>query len=108
MNTNSDLRYWYKNANRWYFGNKLPKDIPVRFGVLPKGVLGSTEMNKKGRSCQAVSVWIAKDIRSRRAIVILTLLHEMVHVENPTWNHGTPFQRRMLRLANDGAMNGLW
>ena len=38
----------------------------------------------------------------------MTLLHEMVHVENMKVEHGPWFHKRMLRLAKDGAFRRCW
>ena len=39
----------------------------------------------------------------------MTMLHEMVHVENPKWKgHGWKFEHRMLKLAKARAFAGVW
>lgn len=113
MNTNKDLRYWYGLFNKRHFGDKLPKDLDVKFGKLPKGLLGTTNcikyIGKDKHKSSAQNIRIDLNIRQRSTIVILTLLHEMVHVENPSWiGHGRRFDRRMKELAAKGAFNGLW
>ena len=40
---------------------------------------------------------------------LMTLLHEMVHVEHPEWRgHGPRFHKRMLQLAKAGAFKSCW
>jgi hypothetical protein len=39
----------------------------------------------------------------------MVVMHEMKHVEKPTFKgHGWRFDKRMLRLAKQGAFNDLW
>ena len=104
--TNADLRRYYRVANAKYFKNKLPKDIPIRFAKLPHGCLGKTYVCNHGiPQC----IEINNTLRSFESHTIMTMLHEMVHVENPQWKgHGYKFDRRMLRLAKDRAFAGLW
>ena len=103
--TNADLRWYYKVSNRKYFKNKLDKNLPIRFAKLPRKVLGSTQVYHG----IVLSIEISDDLRKFTAHTITTLLHEMCHVENPQWKgHGYKFDRRMLKLAKDGALNGLW
>lgn len=101
--TNSDLRRYYRVANRKYFGNKLPS-INLYFTNL-RNCAGRTQL-----ACNVpVYIEINEGLRTYQAITIQTVLHEMCHVENPRWKgHGYKFDRRMLRLAKDGAMSGLW
>ena len=104
--TNRDLWRYYDVANRKYFKNKLDKNLPIRFAKLPRKVLGRTQVCNHGI---AQCIEISDDLRKFTAHTITTLLHEMCHVENPQWKgHGWKFDRRMLRLAKDGAFYGLW
>ena len=104
--TNKHLRHCYATANRLYFRNKLPKDLPVRFAKTPKHVLGMTKVYK--HNC-AVSLEISKDLKHLESPTVIVLLHECVHVENPQWRgHGWQFEHRMLELAKAGAFAGLW
>jgi len=102
--TNEHLKHYYCTANRLYFRNRLPNDLPVRFAKL-RG-LGRTKVQS-----DKVPLWIeiGEDLRRIPCITVMTVLHEMVHVENPAWKgHGWKFERRMLKLAKDGAFAGLW
>ena len=104
--SNSDLWRYYDVANAKYFKNKLPKDIPIRFAKLQPHVLGKTYVCNHGI---AQGIEISERLRSASAHTIMTMLHEMVHVEHPQWKgHGRHFDGAMLRLAKAGALNGLW
>ena len=102
--SNHDLRRYYRTANRLYFHNKLPKDIPLQFArIKDRGV--TLVLNNK----VALVIKINEDLRSWQAITIMTVLHEMLHVERPELlGHKWQFDRRMLRLAKLGAFDGNW
>jgi hypothetical protein len=105
--SNVDLRYAYLTFNRKYFSNKLPKELPIKFSkrLIRQGKLGNT-----ATLCD-FPLWIEISplIRFSGVLVRMTLLHEMCHVENPhPTGHGKWFNKRMLRLAKDGAFNGYW
>jgi len=104
--TNRDLWRYYDVANHKYFKNKLDKTIPIRFAKLPCKVLGRTQVCNQGI---AQCIEISESLRKFEAHTIMTILHEMCHVESPQWKgHGYKFDRRMLQLAKMGAFNGLW
>lgn len=100
--TNADLRRYYRFANKRYFNNKLPK-LNLYFSKLR--TTGVTRL-----LCNTpMYIEINEDLRTFQAITILTVLHEMLHVEKPSHKgHDWRFDRRMLRLAKMGAMDGLW
>jgi hypothetical protein len=103
--SNADLRRYYRVANRKYFKGKLP-DIPVRFAKVNRLVLGILWINPGDVPSD---IEISEELRYVQNLTIMTLLHEMVHVENPRWKgHGWRFDRRMKQLAQDGAFDGLW
>ena len=106
--SNADLRRYYRVANRKYFKGKLP-DIPVRFAKFDPGLLGITNVvTFKGKTV-ATSIEITEDIRYIQTTTIMTLLHEMTHVEKPQYKgHGWQWERQMMRLARAGAFGGLW
>ena len=104
--TNRDLWRCYDVANLRYFHNKLQRDIPLRFAKLPNGMLGKTYVCTHGI---AQAIEISERLKSNEVHAIMTLLHEMVHVEKPRYKgHGWRFDRRMKKLAQDGAFDGLW
>lgn len=103
--TNGDLKRYYRVANRMYFRNALPKDLPIRFANLPPGILGRTRVY--GSAVE--HVLISKRLQTLMCPTLMTLLHEMLHVEKPTRvGHGWRFDKRMLRLAQAGAFDGTW
>jgi len=82
---------------------------------MPPHSIGNT-LSKHGKvpkDERKFEIWISEEIKKFKAITILTVLHECVHVE--TWDrvtqkscHGRLFNKRMKQLANKGAFNGLW
>lgn len=106
--TNSDLQYAYRIANRRYFGNKLPKDLLVKFATINRYKLGSTWMNHSN-GWKPYRIHISSKLRFSSSLSLMTLLHEMVHVEFPKPDdHGPWFNKRMKKLAKAGAFEGLW
>jgi hypothetical protein len=102
--TNEDLMIMYRDFNRKYFSNALPHDLVVEYGRL-KGFFGITECYKN-RPLYVILDW---DLRKSRVHSAMTLLHELVHVENPEWyGHGPRFHKRMLKLAKEKAFNSWW
>ena len=103
--TNAHLRSYYCWANAEYFRNALPKDIPMRFAKMRH--VGTTWVDSKTNT--PVEIWITEKLRTFQAMTIEVVLHEMLHVEKPLCKgHGWRFDRRMLRLAKQGAFSGLW
>jgi len=98
------LEKTYRQYNRKYFRNRLPKvaDVDLRWADIPEmgyELGGEIVLNRR--------------YRHRAAVWKLTLLHEMVHlglphVKHPKRFHGKEFQKEMLRLAKAGAFKGLW
>lgn len=115
----SCLREWFDLFNSRYFGNKL-KVRYIRFGYLPKGALGNTHRityrvlsGPRDRELPVHwSITICPTQAHSRRLACLTLLHEMVHLEQENMYscniNGHRFNRRMKELANAGAFNGLW
>ena len=102
--TNAHLRSYYCWANAEYFRNALPKDIPMRFAKMR--AVGKTWVDGNG---VVIEIWVTEKLRRFQAMTMMTVLHEMQHVEKPLFKgHGWQFDRRMLRLAKQGAFDGLW
>lgn len=113
-----DIRRLYAFYNRKYFGHRLPRQmmfIGFHGKQLPRGELGNY-VNEHGRAefrtkSGKRDVYPGPLIMLRTdepfMIVKHTLLHEMVHASG-VMNHGPRFQKEMLRLANEGAFNGIW
>jgi hypothetical protein len=102
--TNNDLKRYYRVANWFYFKNKLPNTLPIRFAKSRR--LGRTVV----LNCKhPVLIEVSDRLRFSSNLTIMTVLHEMVHVENPKpIGHGAWFNRRMEKLARAGAFDGLW
>lgn len=100
------LRLLYLSFNKKFFGNSLPKDLPVGFKKMPKE-LGRAAFHKQTNR----PLWINIDesLRCKPAQCRMTLIHEMCHVKNKhARGHGYKFDREMIALAKRGAFNGLW
>jgi len=93
----------YHNFNRKWFRNRLPKDMVVDF-VRMEGALGVTAFYKN----RPLHIMLNSELRTSDRIAALTLLHEMVHVELPKYNHGHQFHKRMQKLAKKGAFKPYW
>jgi len=93
----------YREFNRDWFGNTLPKDIVVEYAHL-KDAHGITEYYGH----RPLFIQIDWPLRGTRSHSALTLLHEMVHVRYPKAHHGPIFHKEMLRLAKAGAFRPWW
>jgi hypothetical protein len=106
---NSCLRYWFRIFNKKYFKSKFPKKFAVEFAKIHKRRMGITRVEKRGGDLIVGPIRIHKKYRREPSIACMTLLHEMVHAENPSKNgHGKWFNKRMTKLAKDGAFNMWW
>lgn len=102
--SNAYLARSYAEFNRKYFGNKLPRDMIVRFEKNMEEV--AITMHKFDRP---LYIELNEKLKWHNMLVDITLLHEMVHVESIKRNgHGPWFQKRMLKLAKDGAFKNCW
>lgn len=112
----STLQWYFETANRRYFRNRL-KGVTVEWDrKLPEITLGTTrsQLGPVLKGTRTFKILINPKLRGLTTVIILTLLHEMVHVEQ--WDkigrresyHGHKFQRRMKELAASGAFTGLW
>ena len=112
---NKDLIDFYELYNKLYFGNKLPPLVCLKFMNM-KHVLGRTSrfrLDKHHRSQKdTFGIFIDKSQRHSRRLWAMTMVHEMVHVEDRCRHscslRGRYFNRRMLELAVAGAFDGLW
>jgi hypothetical protein len=103
---NRDLLLAYKVFNKKFFNNRLPKDMPCRF-VKMKGALGQTHLDPQ--TWRPAYIAIASKLSGSHRVVWGTLIHEMVHVANPTKRgHGPWFEKTMIDLAKRHAFRGLW
>lgn len=102
--TNAELARMYAEFNKKYFGNKLPKDMAVRFEYL-HGKWGRTRIYANSRP---LFIEISRELCGSMCFAAMTLLHEMVHVKFPHLDHGPKFHKEMKRLARIGAFNNWW
>jgi hypothetical protein len=105
---NKELKKKYLYLNKKFFDDKLPKDMEVEFKNLynvPKdSCIGCTDLY----GLRPINIAIDTAHKNSPGCVHMTLVHEMVHVENPTFQHGLDFQMRMLQLARKGIFFGYW
>jgi hypothetical protein len=99
------LRRWYRNYNIRYFGGKLPATISLIYETTDR-CFGDCWLTPQGW----FRIRVDPDRNFGRQSRRFTLLHEMAHVNLWGFNHhhGPIFNAEMLRLANAGAMKGLW
>ena len=94
------LESTYRKYNKKYFGNKLPKDIDLRFGYTHGCLgyqLGEEIVLSKNKAYRRDSIWRG------------TLLHEMAHLcIEESHDHGPRWQKEMMRLARVGALRDVW
>ena len=114
MASHPTLRKLYREYNRKYFGNKLPK-IHLDF-VTP------AQMKKffgVGRACCAitcfkkgtttpVAIYISQNRYKSWRYVKGDLLHELCHCARPRADHGPAFEEEMRRIAAMGAFKDIW
>jgi hypothetical protein len=107
--TNWHLLDFYTRFNKQYFGNRLPKDMPIYYTDIED--LGKTTLMQtaiKGVS-RPLYIEISKRIRFSSRLSQQTVLHEMIHVAHPNKRgHRGWFDKEMLKLMKRKAMNGLW
>jgi hypothetical protein len=103
-------------ANSRYFRSKL-KNVKIKWAKtgIPRHAVAVTwsVSGSVPKGTRKFLIEISQDLRKYKSITILTVLHEMVHVEQwdkikPGQDHGRLFQNRMKDLAAKGAFNGLW
>lgn len=111
------LEEYFHLVNGRYFRCKLKRvEVRWKYGILKKrGVFGTTwsEHGNVPKGTRKFLIEIDAGFRRMEKVALMTLIHEMVHVEQ--WDkigrrdhHGHLFQKRMKQLAAKGALNGLW
>lgn len=95
------LRRWFRQYNRRYFGGYLPRDAKLSWTPIEQC------WGQSYGEPPTIEISPACGVDSRLAR--MTLLHEMVHLSlYPYRAHGPKFEAEMRRLAQAGAMKGLW
>jgi hypothetical protein len=98
------LKRWFREYNRKHFDGALPANTICVYQTI-EGAHGTCI--RGGDSIFVIR--INPDFPRCRAKRRFDLLHEMVHVKLwPSISHGKAFDAEMLRLANAGALKGLW
>lgn len=100
--SHSELKRWYANYNRFYFGGKLPRDMDVFYA--PDDRVHGLAVKDVNGNC---TIQIDTALMGTR-YAKWTLLHEMAHHATGDWGHGKRFQAQMLRLAIMGAFKKIW
>jgi hypothetical protein len=103
-----NLEVWYTSYNAVYFGDRLPKDTILQYGE-PDGDCGETFRRPDG----GFRIVVSPTCNVTEPEVVMTLIHEMVHVDQYNTNHdldchGPTFQNEMKELAQMGIFKGLW
>lgn len=113
----TQLEQIYHLANSRYFRGRL-KNVKIKWVrkgfpsshimARTRSVLGTVPKGKR-----KFLIELDWALRRYRSVTIMTVIHELVHVEQ--WDkvktgreHGRLFQNRMKDLAAKGAFNGLW
>lgn len=116
----SGLQRWFDEYNRLYFDGRLPQCKVVWSLTLvdeDPNVLGDFDA-----AARPLVIRISKTLKGWDKLTRLTLLHEMVHValmDDPVARDAHDdtvcdpkadaiFDHEMLKLAQKGALNGLW
>jgi hypothetical protein len=97
----------YQEYNRLYFAGTLPTSVLVAWGDNLEDSPSVAVREKESGRC---AIFINKRLRWAPELAEILLLHEMVHVAH--WDFkgddDPRFQAEMLKLANQGAFQGLW
>ena len=115
--TRLTLKEIFLQINSLYFRNRL-KNVTIRWakdGEIRKSSMAVTrsQHGKVPKGTREFLILISKDLKKFQAMTILTIFHELVHVQQ--WDevtdktcHGRKFEKRMKQLAARGAFAGLW
>lgn len=109
LNARPDLDIWYATYNEVYFSDRLPKNTVLDYDNLGHDDCGETFQRLDG----GFTILISPNCNVTEAEVVLTLVHEMVHVDQFYTNHdidghGPLFENEMEDLAKMGAFRGVW
>jgi hypothetical protein len=108
------VKEFYDRANENFFDGKLPK-VKIRWSKKSGGKWGPLEMGItyiKSGGGDASQISLNPKYRNQSSLWCLSLLHEMVHVEQRELPeeemHGDKFHERMRELAVSGAFDPFW
>jgi len=113
------LRELYRELNKEYYRNKLPKRLPITWFDLPGNIIARVRwtayvIDRKTTAYKPKVMHFDRRLKGRhlQRQVGMSMLHEMAHlklgteVECREWDG--EFDKEMLRLAKAGAFNRFW
>jgi len=98
------LRYWFNRINCLAFDGKLAKtvlqivDSNEWVACTGRCRVLTPKKDKKWDKERLFVIKINKKTQFSRSLVVISLAHEMIHVEHWGWGHGTRFENRMLEV----------
>lgn len=98
--TNKDLQIEYKQCNKIYFDNELPKDLVVEF-------VPSSELDGDWGEYEDGEIHINEKLKTVPDFAFIVLRHEMAHVKVPQSPHGFQFGAVINQLWQKGAYDDL-
>jgi SprT-like family len=110
--TNVNLQAYHEGYNEKYFAGQLPSNVTVTWGDLTaQDDMGQVQQRLDG----SFLIVIDRNTNQTDKQALLTMQHEECHVavdyveqDASLDDHGPAFNACMLRLAERGAMKGLW
>ena len=81
----------YSKINRLYYDGSLPK---CRFKIKPIGWAWGYTYNLATGPIIQMAPYIAR----YRDLLVQLLIHEIVHVAHPDWDHGDKFEAKMMDI----------
>ena len=108
------LRFRYRELNKEFFRNKLPRRIPIEWAVLPDTIIARVQWRKRRGEYQPLRMQFDRRLKGRylQKQVGMSMLHEMAHlklgvdVACEEWDG--KFDKEMFRLARAGAFRYFW
>lgn len=103
--SNLALRRLLRQLNRKWFCSRLPGDFKVEFSNIRD--LAECYLDNEGQ--KYVGIRVSNRIRFSHKLVEMCLLHEVAHaILPPSCDHCEHWMCVMRKLAEWGAMDGLW
>jgi len=99
--TKRSIRWWFTRINKKAFRGKLPV-IPVKYGNTDKVVAYTNRY--RTRSQEWFTIRLSKKIQFSRSLSLISLAHEMVHVENWRWGHNRKFEKRLVEVVKKAGL----
>jgi hypothetical protein len=109
-----DLKKMYMSFNSLYFGDELPKDIPISW-YKSKRLAGEIAIAVKGRGAYKEVAYVAhlkiSNVLERdKKSVVAIMLHEMIHVYvaavlRSTESHGPEFEKKRKEISTKSGID---